>query len=150
MLRDSERERERGGGARTAAFSNTTKITGILFLRCNTENPWDPHCLTVALKYLSTPLTLRLCLLLPLPMSSCLVRADPFGHSASQGSLFTAGAGFSAMFIGRLDMEERAARIAANATVSVSSSYTFIYFSLVDLTSYFQQRSLTIASDSYK
>jgi alpha-mannosidase len=41
---------------------------------------------------------------------------DPFGHSAAQGSLFTAGAGFSAMFYGRLDMEERAARKAANAT----------------------------------
>ena len=41
---------------------------------------------------------------------------DPFGHSAAQGSLFTSGAGFSAMFYGRLDMEERAARIAANAT----------------------------------
>ena len=37
-------------------------------------------------------------------------QADPFGHSASQGSHFTSLAGMAMMFYGRMDMEERALR----------------------------------------
>lgn len=37
-------------------------------------------------------------------------QADPFGHSAAQGSHFTSLSGQSAMFYGRLDQEERALR----------------------------------------
>ena len=43
-------------------------------------------------------------------------QADPFGHSAAQGSHFTALAGQSAMFYGRMDMEERALRWNSSAS----------------------------------
>lgn len=41
---------------------------------------------------------------------------DPFGHSSTFGSQFTAGAGQSGLFYGRMDMEERAQRWMLNAS----------------------------------
>ena len=40
-------------------------------------------------------------------------QVDPFGHSATQASLLTAGAGFDAVFFGRSDYQDLAARTAS-------------------------------------
>ena len=40
---------------------------------------------------------------------------DPFGHSATQASLFGAESGFDALYFGRIDYQDLAVRIASRA-----------------------------------